>query len=84
MSTTTLKNQILTIARRRLTKGVTVAELTATIQTNFMNNDGTTVPASSIRARTYELAQDGELFNDYDYDTGNDEKRNGARVFRAE
>lgn len=73
---TTLKNQIMNIAKRRQTKGVTVSELTATIQSNFVNNDGSEVPASSIRARTYELANADELFRSYSL-------RNGATVFHV-
>lgn len=70
---TTLKSQILKAANRRPVKGLTVAEA------YYDKGIGSTY--SSVRARMYELADAGELFNTNT--SGETVKRNGATVFYA-
>jgi hypothetical protein len=56
---TTLSNTILSIMRRRHVKGLTVGEIFDRIYAT----GGSTYPTySSVRARVYELANDGKLY----------------------
>lgn len=70
----TLKNQILKAAKNRPVKGLTVREAF------YTKMIGETY--SSVRARIYELADDGVLYRTSK--TGETVKRNGGLVFFAE
>lgn len=76
----TLSQQILAAAKRARKKGITVTELTArdlsVTKSDALGTFNIFPPSSSVRARTYELENAGQLVRGG--------KRNGATIFFAE
>jgi transcriptional regulator NrdR family protein len=75
MANTTLKNAILRTIKNRPVRGATVTELFSTLSKQLVNDDGTEVKRTSVRARTYEL------FSSFAIDAVG--TRNGATVYKA-